>query len=191
MNGIIEIAIVSLIVVVIFTHPAARRWLTGIGKFEFGFAVAVIVFLLLGQVFNNSRTTFPFVRWSMYTEPFEDEPILVCKFEAEFADGSREAINPARLFPSISRNLDQTLGSIFQMHREGKLTAEHDRILDELLVAIGTRYQRSLGASRHRVRAVQAKLRQVIVDDGICCTRDTIVKTASLRDRRIGLAINN
>lgn len=181
MNGIIEVALVSLILAIVFFHSAALNWLKTVGKTQIRFAVVILVCVMLGQILNASRTTFPFVRWSMYTEPFENEPIVVCKFEVVLADGSKEKINPTRLFPSLSRNMDQTLGHIFQLRAAGKLNQQQQDILDDLLISIGNRYRESAAiANRTQVVEVHGLLQQVVVTDGVCSIQDTVVAQVRL-----------
>ena len=175
MNGIIEIAIVAAVLAVVALQKPSRQWLSQLEQHHKLFAAIVLVALFLGQVANSSRTFFPLVRWSMYTEAYVAKPIVVAKIQAELSDGSTCWINPTHQFPSISRNLDQTLSHVFQLKQSGKLPDDATAILDDFLASMGRQYQASQKQSDLQVAKIRGVLQEIRVVDGVCITRDTVI----------------
>jgi hypothetical protein len=181
MNGIIEIALVVAIVVVVVRQRDSRDWLKGISPGYQRFALVVLALLMIGQIANISRSTFPFVRWSMYTEPYDGNPIVVAKFQAVRADGSAEWINVTKQFPSLARNFDQTASTVFQLKLNGKLPSPADEILASLVRSVGKKYNDAAdGSADNPIVQVRGVLQQIVVSDGRCQTKDIVVQTVDL-----------
>ena len=80
MFELVEIAIVIAFLAAMLMLPSGGNWFARISRSERRVVIVVVLLLLAGQLIAQSRKTFPFVRWSMYTEVFEDQPIEVGKF---------------------------------------------------------------------------------------------------------------
>lgn len=181
MPGLIEIAIVIVFLAAMLMLPSVKVWFARMSRSERRIVIAVVLLLVAGQLIAQSRKTFPFVRWSMYTEIFENQPIEVGKFQALHADGTTHWINPVRYYPSISRNLHHRVAVFMSCYSDDELSEPLDQTFEQFMAAIGQRYAGEQASDRNPLVEVRAVLQSVDVKDGKVHTENRIVKTCSFR----------
>lgn len=159
MNGLIEISIAAVIIASIFCHPAARQWLAEIGPFNRRIAVGLIALMMIGQVLNQSRMLFPFVRWSMYTEICEDKQLALGKFQALHANGVTSWVNPTICYPSLARNNHERIQLVMTKLRDDDLSPYVTDLFDQYMSALGVRHSKA--SPGNPVVEMRAVLKQV------------------------------
>ena len=179
MNGLIEISVAAVIIAVIFYHRAAQKWLAEIGPFNRQIAFGLLVFMMVGQVLNQSRTLFPFVRWSMYTEICEDEQLALGKFQALHANGVTSWVNPTLCYPSISRNNHERNQLVITRLRDGELSPYVTNLFDQYMSALGVRH--SDASPGNPVIEVRAVLQEVAARRNQIHKKNQVVRTVKVQ----------
>lgn len=182
MYGLIEIVAATLILATIFGHRVVRHWLSEIGAVNRNAIIALLALLVIGQAMNESRKLFPFVRWGMYTEIYDDEKVLIGKFQALHANGEYSWVNPTVYYPSLARNNHDRVQYIMTQLRDGELSPQVTRLFDEYMLALGVRH-----AARHRANPVveiHAVLQAIESSNHQVFRTNHIVRTVQLESPR-------
>ena len=88
-------------------RPEITRWLRG-DDARYGRLIVVFVALLIaGQIVADSRKSYPFVTWAMYSPPARETPVFL-ECHGVRADGSEVVIPVAQLFESLGVRLTRS-----------------------------------------------------------------------------------
>ncbi len=102
-----ECVFYGLLLVWLAKHPEVRRCLRGVDAGYGRIIVAFVALLIAGQIVADSRRTYPFVTWAMYTTPARKVPIFL-ECHGLLADGREIVIPVAQVFKSLSVRLTRT-----------------------------------------------------------------------------------
>lgn len=103
--------------------------------------LALVLLLLLGQLVNNPRLTFPFTSWAMYGQPEHPETLVFYRYEGLDEAQRVISLNPFRLLAPISRaevaSKFKDLARHALSHPDEDRRAASQRRLSALLGAVG------------------------------------------------------
>ncbi len=139
---LLEIILLFAVLFALWSCAAFRRWWKEQGRSHCQIGLIVIALLIVGHLVNQSRSTFPFVRWAMYTDVYEPDSMEWGKFRAGLANGDEVWINPAIEFPSLSRNFFDRLYDLSQSASKNTLTPKGEYAFDELMRALAEQHNR-------------------------------------------------
>ncbi len=139
---ILELLILALVLATLYFHPGFRDWVNGIDRTDKRIGTTIILLILVFHFVDFSRHTYPFVRWSMYSEVFEPEEMRWGHLQATLVDGTQVSINPTLQFPSLNRNIAGRLEGIVNAARKDQLSENGKQVYADLLHAIGEQYNR-------------------------------------------------
>ncbi len=97
----------GLLLVWLAKRPEVRRCLRGVDAGYGRIIVAFVALLIAGQMVADSRRTYPFVTWSMYTTPARKVAIYL-ECHGLLADGEEVVIPAAQVFKSLSVRITRT-----------------------------------------------------------------------------------
>ena len=181
MSGLIEITGAAIIVAIVFCHSTARNWLTKTKPFHRNLGITLIALMFAGQALNESRKMFPFVRWAMYTEIYDDPVVTNGKFRALHADGQMTWVNPTRHYPSLSRNNHDRVDLAISKIQKGELSKYVSQLFDEYMSALGTRHSQSYPGNP--VVEIQALLQTAKNRDNHVGTVNEVVRKLPIREQ--------
>lgn len=102
-----ECVFYGLLLALLAQRPEIRRLMRGDDAGYGRIMVAFVALLIAGQIVADSRRTYPFVTWAMYTTPARKVPIFL-ECQGLLADGKEVMIPNAQLFKSLSVRLTRT-----------------------------------------------------------------------------------
>ncbi len=137
-----EFLLLLVVLTPLISSRCFRNWLDRLTRTEKQMGTIILLLMITFQFIDLSRNTFPFVRWSMYTEVFEPAEMSWGKVSATLRDGSTTEVNPTQLFPSINRCFAERFQNIVTAARQDKLTELGEQTYQRLLTAIGEQYNR-------------------------------------------------
>ena len=175
MLGLLEISIALIFLAVLCALVSVRQWISTIGPSNRRIILVFIALLMVGQVLNESRKLFPFVRWSMYTEISNENLTFNGKFQACHADGTTCWINPTACYPSLSRNNHERVLLIMEKIRNKELSERTTNVFDQYMLALAQRYSRTMSANP--VVEIRAIIEEVQFVSGQRQAEQIVVKT--------------
>lgn len=121
------------------------------------------ILLLIGQIVNQPRLTFPFTSWAMYGRPEHPERLVFYQYRGLNGKQERIVISPEELLPTIGKSV---IASKFRIlihtsfsEENGAERNENREKLKELLLSIGQIYNRRYPEDPiHTVEIIQCSI---------------------------------
>lgn len=132
-----------------------RTYLQEIPRLHRMILTALFLLLLVGQVVNKPRLTFPFTSWAMYGRPEDPDTLVFYRYEGLDEAQRVVALNPFHLLAPISRaevaSKFKDLASAALSRQDEAARTASQRRLSDLLAAIGRIYN-----DRHPARPIRS-----------------------------------
>ncbi|MEM9412601.1 MAG: hypothetical protein AAGA30_15920 [Planctomycetota bacterium] len=176
----LEISVVSILLAFLGSRPpVVVFWKTLERRHQLAFGI-VLAFLIAGQAGFASRTTFPFIRWNMYTELNDAPEVYMGRIQVVRQDGTEEWLNSTWVYPSLARNFQARNTLLLRLQQEGKLTRDDPvtEIYRRLLLQMAKRYNDR--SDTNPVQEIRGVLRAVSRNGSEIKTRDDVVTRVSL-----------
>jgi hypothetical protein len=135
--GVAFVCVATLLLVAFARLAPVREFLARLPRGHQVLVGIAVATLLLGHTLGSYRGTFPFVRWDMFTWPYEPDRVVFHELVGIRSDGTEVPLNHARLAPSLHSTFYWMLESWGEHARDGELAG---RTYSVILSAFGERY---------------------------------------------------
>jgi len=88
------------LLVAVAAHPGIRHLARSIPRRSSVASAGLLILLVVGQIANNAKTTFPFVPWELYTRPAPGDAV-VFEYSGLTQEGEEKSLNVLGLAHSL------------------------------------------------------------------------------------------